>query len=172
MKINLRETATFSMLSAIMLISKLLLEAIPNFHLLAVFTVAMTVVYRQKALYPIYLYVFLQGIVGGFGLWWIPHLYLWTVLWAATMLLPRNMKKAKQIVVYTAVCALHGLLYGTLYAPAQAILFGLDFKGMIAWIIAGIPFDLIHAAHNLILGAVLIVPIILVLSKTEKYLKN
>lgn len=172
MKINLRETATFSMLSAIMLISKLLLEAIPNFHLLAVFTVAMTVVYRQKALYPIYLYVFLQGIVGGFGLWWIPHLYLWTVLWAATMLLPRNMKKATQIVVYTAVCALHGLLYGTLYAPAQAILFGLDFKGMIAWIIAGIPFDLIHAAHNLILGAVLIVPIILVLSKTEKYLKN
>lgn len=172
MKINLRETATFSMLSAIMLISKLLLDAIPNFHLIAVFTVAMTVVYRQKALYPIYLYVFLQGIVGGFGLWWIPHLYLWTVLWAATMLLPRNMKKATQIVVYTAVCALHGLLYGTLYAPAQAILFGLDFKGMIAWIIAGIPFDLIHAAHNLILGAVLIVPIILVLSKTEKYLKN
>ena len=172
MKINLRETATFSMLSAIMLISKLLLEAIPNFHLLAVFTVAMTVVYRQKALYPIYLYAFLQGIVGGFGLWWVPHLYIWAVLWGATMLLPRNMKKATQIVVYTAVCALHGLFYGAIYAPAQALLFGLDFKGMLAWIIAGFPFDLVHAAHNLILGAVLIMPIVLVLSKTEKYLKN
>ena len=171
MKINLKELCLFSMLSAIMLISKLLLEAIPNFHLLAVFTIAMTVVYRQKALYPIYLYVFLQGIVGGFGVWWVPYLYLWTVLWAVTMLLPRNMKKLTETIVYTALCALHGLLYGTIYAPAQALLFGLDFKGMITWIIAGFPFDLVHAAHNLILGAVLIMPIIMVLTKTERFLK-
>lgn len=160
------------MLAAIMLISKLLLEAIPNFHLLAVFTVAMTAVYRQKALYPIYLYVFLQGIVGGFALWWIPHLYLWAVLWAVVMLLPKNMKPITQTAVYTAVCALHGLFYGTLYAPSQALLFGLDFKGMITWIIAGFPFDLVHAAHNLILGGVLIMPIIMVLRGTEKYIKN
>lgn len=171
MKINLKEMATFSLLAAIMLVSKLLLEAIPNFHLLAVFTVAITVVYRQKALYPIYLYAFLQGIVGGFGLWWLPHLYLWLLLWGATMLLPRNMKKATATIAYTALCGLHGLLYGTLYAPAQAILFGLDFKGTITWIIAGFPFDLVHAAHNLILGAVLIMPIIMVLTKTEKILK-
>ena len=172
MKINLKEMATFSMLSAIMLISKLLLEAIPNFHLLAVFTIAMTVVYRQKALYPIYLYVFLQGVVGGFGVWWIPYLYLWAVLWGAVMLLPKNMNKLVATIIYTAVCALHGLLYGTIYAPAQAILFGLDFKGMIAWIIAGFPFDLVHCAHNAILGAVLIMPIIFVLKGTEKYIKN
>lgn len=172
MKINLKELCLFSMLSAIMLISKLLLEAIPNFHLLAVFTIAMTVVYRQKALYPIYLYVFLQGIVGGFGVWWIPYLYLWTVLWAVTMFLPRNMKKLTATIVYTALCALHGLFYGTIYAPAQALLFGLDFRGMITWIIAGFPFDLVHAAHNLILGAVLIMPIVMVLSKTEKYLQK
>lgn len=172
MKINLKELATFAMLSAIMLISKLLLEAIPNFHLIAVFTVAMTAVYRQKALYPIYLYVFLQGVVGGFGLWWIPYLYIWAVLWGATMLLPQNMKKITATAVYTLVCALHGLLYGTIYAPAQALLFGLDFKGMVTWIISGLPFDLIHAAHNAVLGAVLIMPIILVLKATEKYLKS
>lgn len=172
MKINLRETATFSMLAAIMLISKLILEAIPNFHLLAVFTIAMTVAYRKKALYPIYLYALLQGVVAGFNIWWIPHLYIWTVLWAVVMLLPRKMKPVTATVVYTIVCAMHGLLYGTIYAPAQALLFGLNFKGMIAWIIAGIPFDLIHAAHNLILGMILIMPMIMVLSKTQKYLKN
>lgn len=171
MRINLKELATFSMLSAIMLISKLLLEAIPNFHLLAVFTVAMTVVYRQKALYPIYGYAFLQGLIAGFNPWWIPHLYLWTVLWAVVMLLPKNMGKITATVVYTVVCALHGLFYGTLYAPSQALIFGLNFKGMIAWIISGLPFDLVHAAHNLILGMVLIMPIIMVLNYTKKYLK-
>ena len=171
MKINLKELVTFSMLSAIMLISKLLLEAIPNFHLLAVFTIAMTVAYRQKALYPIYGYVFLQGIIAGFQPWWIPHLYLWTVLWAVVMMLPKRMNPIVATIVYTVVCTLHGLFYGTLYAPLQALMFGLGFKGMITWIIAGLPFDLTHAAHNLVLGVVLIMPIIMVLNYTKKHLK-
>lgn len=171
MKINLKELATFSMLSAIMLISKLLLEAIPNFHLLAVFTIAMTAVYRAKALYPIYGYTLLQGLVAGFNPWWVPHLYVWTLLWGATMLLPKKMSKPVSAVVYTLLCGLHGFLYGVLYSPAQALMFGLDLKGMITWIISGIPFDVAHGIHNLLLGT-LILPIILALSKTEKYIRN
>ena len=68
------------------------------------------------------------------------------------------------------VCALHGFLYGTLYAPAQAILFGLDFKGMLSWIIAGLPFDFIHGVSNFFCGA-LILPMVLVFRATYKYLK-
>lgn len=168
MKINLKELATFAMLSATMLISKLVLEAMPNFHLLAVFTIAMTVVYRQKALYPIYGYVFLQGLVAGFQSWWVLHLYIWAVLWAVVMILPRKMKPLTATIVYTAVCTLHGLFFGILSAISQAPLFGM---GFIETVISGIPYDLIHAGHNLILGAVLIMPIIMVLSKTAKYLK-
>lgn len=171
MKINLKELAVFSMLAALMLVSKLMLEAIPNFHLLGVFTVAMTVVYRRKALYPIYLYVFMQGIIAGFNLWWLPYLYIWTVLWGMTMLLPKKMPTAVATVVYIAVCGLHGFLFGTLYAPAQAVMFGLNFKGMIAWIIAGLPYDIVHGVHNLMLG-ILIMPIIKILSATDRISRN
>lgn len=171
MKPTLKELVTFSMLSAIMLISKLVLEAIPNFHLLAVFTISITVVYRQKALYPIYLYVFLQGVVAGFNPWWVPHLYLWTVLWGAVMLLPKNMPKGIAAVVYTLVCGLHGLFYGLLYAPAQALFFGLDLEGMITWWVAGLPFDVVHGVHNLLLG-LLIMPIISVLKKADQISRN
>ena len=59
------------------------------------------------------------------------------------------------------------LLYGVLYAPAQAILFGLDFKGMLTWIAAGLPFDVTHGISNLLCG-VLIVPFASVLKKAEK----
>lgn len=62
------------------------------------------------------------------------------------------------------VNAMHGFLFGTLYAPAQAILFGLSFDGMIAWIIAGLPWDLVHGVSNFFCG-ILIVPIITVLKK-------
>ena len=167
MKLTVREMAIFSMLGALMFASKMLMEVAPNIHLLGVFTIAFTVVYRAKALYPIYIYVLLNGIFAGFGTWWIPYLYIWAVLWGITMLLPKKMPKPVAVVVYSVVNALHGYGFGILYAPAQALLFGLNFKGMLAWIAAEFPFDIIHGTSNLICGFLLIVPVVLILRKME-----
>ena len=75
--------------------------------------------------------------------------------------------KKIQPIVYMVVNACHGFLFGTLYAPTQAILFGLSFKGMIAWIIAGLPWDFVHGISNFFCG-ILIVPIVTLLRKLEK----
>ena len=155
------------MLGALMYASKVIMEFAPNVHLLGVFTIAFTVVYRKKALYPIYIFVFLTGLLNGFATWWIPYLYLWTVLWGVTMLLPKKMPAPVQPFVYMAVCAAHGFLYGTLYAPAQALLYGLNFDKMIAWIISGLPWDFAHGVSNFFCG-ILIVPIISVLRLAER----
>ncbi len=157
----------FGFLGALMFASKIVMDALPNVHLLAVFTVVFTVVYRQKALYPIYISVILIGLYGGFNAWWIPHLYLWTILWGAVMLLPGRMPLWLCPIVYAIVCSAHGFLYGTLYAPAQAIMFGYSFEQTVAWIVMGFPFDVIHGISNLGLG-LLIVPMITVLRRLEK----
>ena len=149
--------------------SKMIMEVAPNVHLLGVFTIAFTVVYRKKALYPIYIYVLLNGIFCGFATWWIPYLYLWTVLWGATMLLPKRIPEKLRPLVYMLLCAAHGFLFGTLYAPAQALLYGLSFQKMIAWIISGLPWDFVHGVSNFFCG-ILIVPIIKILSFLEKNL--
>ena len=167
MKLTIRETAIFGMLGAVMYASKIIMEFIPNVHLLGVFTVAFTVVYRKKALYPIYTYVILNGVFSGFTAWWVPYLYLWTVLWGAVMLLPKKMPKKIQPVVYMSVCAAHGFLFGTLYAPAQAVIYGLSFKGVVAWIIAGLPWDCIHGVSNFLCG-ILILPIASALRLAER----
>lgn len=167
MKLSIREMAVFSMLGAVMYVSKIIMEFAPNIHLLGVFTVAFTVVYRRKALYPIYTYVLLNGIFCGFAAWWIPYLYLWTVLWGAVILLPREMPEKAAPLVYMTVCAAHGFLFGTLYAPAQAVLFGLSLKGMIAWILAGLPMDCIHGVSNFFCG-ILIMPIVRALRLAER----
>lgn len=166
-KITLREIAIFGVLGALMYASKVLMDALPNIHLIGAFVVAITVVYRAKALLPIYTFVMMAGLFGGFGVWWIPYLYIWTVLFGAVMLLPRNMPKRVAAVVYIAVCSLHGFLYGILYAPFQAFAFGLDFNGTIAWIIAGLPFDIAHGIGNAVCGT-LIIPIINVLQIANK----
>ena len=80
------------------------------------------------------------------------------------MLMPRNLKHVWQSICYIAVCGLHGFLYGTLYAPFQALAFGLSFKGMIAWIIAGLPYDAIHGVSNLFMGA-LVLPLYIPIKK-------
>ena len=164
--ISVRYVVIFAMLGALMFTSKVLMEALPNVHLIGVMIVALTVVYRARALYPIYVFVMLTGLYGGFSLWWIPYLYVWTVLWGVTMLLPRRMPRAVAPVVYSVVCAAHGFLFGTLYAPAQALLFGLDFEGMVAWIAAGLYADLLHGIGNLA-GSVLIVPLIHLIRRVD-----
>ena len=167
MKLKTRELAIFAMLGAIMYVSKIIMEWIPNVHLLGTFIVAYTLVYRRKALYPIYVYVFLNGALAGFNTWWIPYIYIWTILWAVTMILPKHMPKKMAPIVYMIVCSLHGFLYGILYAPSQAIMFGLNFEQTLAWIASGFPFDVIHGISNFFCG-MLIVPIASVLKMLER----
>ena len=166
MKLTTREVAVFAMLGALMYASKMLMEIAPNVHLLGTFVIAFTLVYGKKALYPIYVFVLLAGVYAGFATWWVPYLYLWTVLWGVTMLLPKNMPKKIKPLVYMTVCAMHGFLYGILYAPAQAFFFGLNWEGTIAWIMTGLPWDFLHGISNFFCG-ILILPIVRALRIAE-----
>ena len=148
----------FAMLGTVMFCSKIIMEALPNIHMLGALTIAYTIAYRYKALIPIYIYVVLNGVYSGFNAWWVPYLYIWTILWAITMLLPRRMPDEIGRLIYPAICGIHGFAFGTLYAPAQAIMFKLDFRGMLAWISAGLPFDVIHGIGNVFAG-ILVLPI-------------
>ena len=171
MKLTARELTVFSMLGTILYVSKLAMEGLPNIHLVGVLIVSYTVVYRKKALYPIYVYVFLIGLMNGFNTWWLPYLYIWTVLWGLVMILPKNMPRKIAGIVYLLICGLHGLFYGVLYAPMQAIIYGLSMEETIAWIMAGLPFDLTHGISNFF-GGLLIMPIVSVLRLAEKNMHN
>lgn len=171
MKLKVREMAIFGMLGATMYASKVLMDFLPNIHLLGTLIVAITLVYGKKALYPIYTYVLLLGVFSGFSAWWVPNLYIWTVLWAVVMLLPKNLPKKWRPIVYMTVSSLHGFLFGVLYAPAQAILFGLSFQGMLAWIIAGLPFDAIHGVSNFCCGT-LILPLVKAMKRADSAVWN
>ena len=166
-KLSIKEICLFAILGALMFISKIVMEALPNIHLLGMLTMTYTIVFRKKALIPIYVYVLLNGLYAGFNSWWIPYLYIWTVLWGVTMLLPKKMPKVVASVVYPLICALHGLFFGALYAPIQALMFRFTFEQTLAWIAAGLTFDIIHMAGNFALG-LLIFPVSATLKKLTK----
>jgi len=140
---------------------------LPSIHLLGLFIAAFTLTYRVRALIPVYVYVFVYGAFYGFASWWVPYLYIWLPLWGGFMLIGVfNLPLKAKIPVYMVLCALHGLSFGILYAPYWAWIFGLNFEGMIAWIVAGVPFDVTHAVSNLAAGA-LIVPLLELLKKLD-----
>ena len=165
--LSIQEICLFAILGALMFISKIVMEALPNIHLLGMLTITYTIVFRKKALIPIYVYVLLNGLYAGFNAWWVPYLYIWTILWGITMLLPKNMPKALSCVVYPLLCALHGLFFGALYAPVQALMFNFTLEQTITWIAAGLTFDIIHMTGNFAVG-LLIFPVSAVLKRLVK----
>ena len=165
--LTVREMAVFGMLGALLFCSKLVMEWAPNIHFIGLFIVTFTLVYRAKALVPIYLFVLLTGVYGGFNVWWVPYLYIWLPLWGAVMLIPRRTPRRVALPLFVVIGALHGFAYGTLYAPAQALFFKMDLQMTLAWILSGIPFDLLHAAGNAA-ACTLVLPLTRVLCKLER----
>ena len=170
--LTVREIALFAMLGALMMVSDLIMNVLPNVHLVGVMIVIFTVVYRFKALYPIYIYVFLIGLFEGFGMWWLPYLYIWAVLWGMTMLLPRRMPRWLAPILYAFVCGLHGFAFGLLWVPSQMLLMSFSFEqAMIWWSTGFFTADIPHGIGNLI-GSVLILPLVTLIRKLDKGLKK
>lgn len=165
--LSVKEICIFGLLAALMFVSKIVMEALPNIHLLGMLTITYTVVFRKKALIPIYIYVLINGLFAGFDVWWIPYLYVWTVLWGVTMLLPKNMPRAVSAAVYPILCALHGLFFGVLYAPVNAIIMDFTLEQTLAWIAAGFTFDIIHMIGNFAVG-LLVLPLSELLKRLTK----
>ena len=162
----------FAMFAALMFTSKIIMEAFPNIHLLGMLTMLLTVVFRAKALIPIYLYVIVQGIYAGFAPWWVPFIYIWTVLWGITMLLPKKMPKWLAPIVYAAVCGLHGFGFGLWWIPSQMALMGFSFEQALIWWQFGFyTADIPHGIGNLV-GSTLIVPLVTLIRKLDKRLKT
>jgi len=156
-----------------MFISHIALMGVPNIGFIGMFIASFTVTYRFRALIPIYIYIMLYGIFYGF-LSWVPYLFVWLPLWGMFMIAGKfNLPLKVKVPLFMVLCALHGLSFGTLYAPFSALLFGIPFKfqTLVAWVIAGIPYDITHALGNLAAG-VLIVPLSELLKKLDAQVMN
>ena len=163
-----RDLCIFAALAAMLFLSRIGLQWIPGIHPMALIIAAMTLRYRVRALIPLYSYILLDGVFAGFSLWWIPYLYVWLPLWAVFMLAGKlDVSLKVKAPLYMVLCALHGLSFGVLYAPAQALMFGFSFRATVAWVIAGLPFDVVHAIGNFAAGT-LVVPLTSLLTKLDR----
>ena len=166
-RVPTRELVIFALLGALMALSDVLMEGLPNIHIVGLFIAAITCVYRVRALFPVAVYVVLIGATGGFGLWWLSYLYAWPLLWGLVMLVPRRLPRPVYFVLVHAITTLHGLAFGVITAPVLSLMWGLDFHGTVTAVIAGFSFDLLHALGNFVFGF-FIAPLSALLSRLSR----
>lgn len=140
-------------MGALMLGTKLALAALPNIHLNAVIIILAAVFFGWKAMYAIGVYVLLEGVVFGFGIWWISYLYIWPLLCAVCVL----MRHCDSALIWAVVAAVHGLLFGALCSLPYFFIGGWSMA--FSYWAAGLGFDLAHCAGNLVLTLVLYRPL-------------
>ena len=148
-----RALVTAALLAALLTASKYLLDGLPNIELVSLLVILYTLELPRLALPAVYTYIFLYGLLNGFGVWWFPQLYLWAVL----MLLTRLLRQLTAPLAWALVSGIFGLCYGALYAVSYAVLNG-PAAGL-AWWASGIPFDLLHGAGNFVVALLLFCPL-------------
>lgn len=158
---KLREIPLLGMLSAILLVVQITLSFVPNVELVSLLIIIYTLVLGKKVFYVISIFIFLEGLFYGFGLWWINYLYIWFILALVTMLL----RKETSAIVWALVVGFFGLSFGALCAIPYFFMGlasgGLEggFNTALAYWISGIIFDLVHAISNFLLALVLFKPL-------------
>ncbi len=153
MKSRLAGLCLMAMMGTVMVVSKEALAFLPNVELVSLLTILFTLVFRRKAIGGLAVFLLLEGVLYGFGLWWLMYLYVWPILAGLTWLF-RWMKHAWQ---WAILSGLYGLAFGTLCSLVYLPMGGVSM--VIAWIISGFTFDLIHAGGNFLLALLLYIPL-------------
>ena len=85
-KRRLWDVCLMAMLGVVMLASKEALAFLPNIELVSLFTILFTLVFRQRVLGALGVFLLLEGLLYGFGTWWVMYLYIWPLLALLTWL--------------------------------------------------------------------------------------
>lgn len=157
--VNIRGLVTMAALSAILLIGQLGMAFLPNIEPVSTLIILYTLAYKKQVFPIIYTFVLLEGILFGFGIWWVSYLYIWSIL-ALIVLLLRKMDAA---LLWAVVSGAFGLSFGALCAIPYLISGGPG--AAFSYWTSGIPYDVLHCAGNFVLTLVLYRPLLTLLRR-------
>lgn len=149
----LAEIALFGVLGALTFGAKYVMSWMPNIEPVSLMVMVYATVFGRKCVFPIYVYVLLEILFYGLGLWNFNYLYIWAVLALAAWLL----RKMEHPLAWAILSGVFGLLFGALCAPVDVFVGGFGYAGA-KWV-SGIPYDLMHCAGNFVMALVLFKPL-------------
>lgn len=157
----------FALLGALMFGTKMALAALPNIEPVSLLILVYVAVFGWKTLYPLYVYVMMEFLIWGIGLWNLNYLYVWLVL----LVLAIALREMESPWGWAILSGAFGLAFGLLCTPVYCISGGWAFG--LSWWISGIPFDVVHCVGNFVAALVLRKPLVRVLTAMKnQYLRG
>lgn len=150
--LSARDIVLYGLLGAVLFVAKTALAFLPNIEPVTLLVMVYASVLGWRALCPVYVYVVLEYMIWGFGLWSACYLYVWAVLALAAIL----MRKMESPIGWAVLGGAYGLCFGALCALVYWVSGGWQFA--LSWWIQGIPFDALHCAGNFVMALALFRP--------------
>ena len=153
-KPSLRDLCFLALMGALMLASQVAMAALPNIHIVALLIIITTLCFSWRALFSVALFVLLEGLIYGFGIWWISYLYAWPLLVPIVIFFRKN----DSALFWAVIAGAHGLFFGAMTAIPYLFIGGRE--AAVSYWISGIPFDLLHCAGNFVVTLILLNPLL------------
>lgn len=137
--------ALTGLMGALLVVGKQAMSGLPNIEPVTLLVVLFTLELPRETPAAITVFLLLQGVLYGFGLWWAMYIYVWYLLALLTWLL-RRMDSALGWAVFSGV---YGLCFGGLCAGVYLVAKTPAFA--LSWWLSGLPYDGMHGVGNFVL---------------------
>lgn len=151
--LSVREIVLFGILGAMTFGAKYVMSFLPNIEPVSLCVMLYAAVFGKKWVYPVYLYVLLEILFYGLGIWNLNYLYTWAVLAVAAYFL-REMEGS---LGWAMVSGVFGLAFGALCGIVDVFIGGFSYA--VAKWVTGIPFDISHCIGNFVIALVMFNPL-------------
>lgn len=155
-----------AILTAILFMGQVVLSFLPNVEIVSLLIILYTLFLRRKVFFVIYSFVFLEGFLYGFGIWWFSYLYIWSLLACIVLLLHGN----ASLLFWGIVSGFFGLSFDALCSLPYLLSGG--FAAAFSYWVSGLLFDVFHCIGNVVLCLLLFRPLYTLMEYFFKYEKN
>ena len=160
-KLTIKEIAYLGISIAILEVSKLALDFLPNIEVVTLLFIVYTICFGRKTLFIAAGFTLIECILKGINVWSLMYLYVWPLL----ILIVYYTRKHAGHFFYCILSAVFGLLFGAMCSLPYLVAGGPG--AAFAWWIAGIPYDIIHCVSNFLLCLILYKPLTAAMNRIQ-----
>lgn len=141
------------LMGALLVVSKQAMSGLPNIEPVTLLIILFALELPRETPGAITVFLVLQGVLYGFGLWWAMYLYVWYLL----AFLARLLRRMDHALGWAVFSGLYGLCSGGLCAAVYLVAKTPAFA--LSWWLSGLSYDAMHGVGNFALMLLLYRPL-------------
>ena len=141
------------LMGALLVVSKQAMSGLPNIEPVTLLIILFALELPRETPGAITVFLVLQGVLYGFGLWWAMYLYVWYLL----AFLARLLRRMDHALGWAVFSGLYGLCFGGLCAAVYLV--AKTPASALSWWLSGLSYDAMHGVGNFALMLLLYRPL-------------